>query len=370
MSDPARLLETNLDGTFRRAIDAAIADEPPRGEQSRIWQSIALALPSGVLLGATTSAGAAAVGGSAVSNVATVSATNVAVTSTALNAASNVALTSTALNAASNVAVASTAIGSTLKAAAVGGIASASAGVGAGAGVVSGGLGLVAAKAIAVGLGLGLVVNATAVTVPDLLNANSAASAHVAPAERLPPQRAKPKSPSPARLAQAPAVAATSLTDSALANAPSTSVASDARAISAVTTSNVTPAPRAMAVESIIHDSPVGFAENGPGRAEHPDTSEASADELRDESRLLARARQALNASNPSLAIQLIADHRQGFPAGRLVQERDALEVQALQKSARHEEARARARAFLVHFPMSPHAEKMRAIAESSSERQ
>jgi hypothetical protein len=103
-----------------------------------------------------------------------------------------------------------------------------------------------------------------------------------------------------------------------------------------------------------VASSPRNFADN----------AQPAHDELREESQLLVRARQALNAANEALALQLLDEHRQRFARGTLGQERDSLEVQALMKLGRTEEAKGRARAFLARFPLSPHNEKMRLIAE------
>jgi outer membrane protein assembly factor BamD (BamD/ComL family) len=88
----------------------------------------------------------------------------------------------------------------------------------------------------------------------------------------------------------------------------------------------------------------------------------STSDQLREESALLVRTRDALNASDAARALELIQDSRERFAGARLAQERDALEVQALVIAGESEQAMARARMFLTRYPDSPHAEKIRAI--------
>ncbi len=184
--------------------------------------------------------------------------------------------------------------------------------------VGSSGLGLLAGKAVAIGLGIGLAVNvATGVGTRALASKPTASVAVPQPTVAAPVVRAKPSpaaSPAPAATTELPEVAGQAI-PIAPATAPSVSI-------------------------------------------------EITNDELREESALLVRTREALNASNASKALELIGEHRQLFSGGRLVQERDALEVQALVKVGEPEQAQSRARAFLSRYPESPHAEKIRAIVD------
>lgn len=60
MSDPHRLVRSRLNQVSRRALAAAITDEPPADAKASVWRAIGLALPaSGVVLGATASTSAA-----------------------------------------------------------------------------------------------------------------------------------------------------------------------------------------------------------------------------------------------------------------------------------------------------------------------
>jgi hypothetical protein len=85
-----------------------------------------------------------------------------------------------------------------------------------------------------------------------------------------------------------------------------------------------------------------------------------------DQSALLARALAALDRGKPAAALELVerdaADHR----AGALVEEREAIRVDALRRLGRTSDASAAARAFLAQFPHSLHRGMVsRALEES-----
>jgi hypothetical protein len=73
-----------------------------------------------------------------------------------------------------------------------------------------------------------------------------------------------------------------------------------------------------------------------------------------EEARLLRSARRALAAS-PQRTLSLTDEHLRRYPHGILDQEREALAIEALMKLGRVDDARARARAFEVTYPDSPH---------------
>jgi len=75
----------------------------------------------------------------------------------------------------------------------------------------------------------------------------------------------------------------------------------------------------------------------------------------RDESLLVSGARSTLRAGNATTALQLIERAASRFPHGVLVQEREALRIEALVALGRIGEARARAQAFVSAYPKSPH---------------
>jgi uncharacterized membrane protein len=200
----------------------------------------------------------------------------------------------------------------------------------------------VVAKAVAIGLGIGLAVNA-AIFVPGMLT--RAPKPVATTAFVVSPAKTRGISAVHSAISlSAPALVseATSLNEVSKATPNET----DNRAAASTYPRNNERSPLALPTpRATIDQSPYS-------------------DKLREESQLLMQARQALNAFDGDRALELLAEHRRYFANGALTQERDVLEVQSLVKVGRVNEARAHARAFLTRFPMSPHNEKMRAIAE------
>jgi hypothetical protein len=87
----------------------------------------------------------------------------------------------------------------------------------------------------------------------------------------------------------------------------------------------------------------------------------ASAEEGPDELKLLESAQDALR-SNPSKALALCSDHARRFPHGSFVQERESIAIEALARSGRKPEARARFERFKNAFPGSSHKPKLEAL--------
>lgn len=83
-------------------------------------------------------------------------------------------------------------------------------------------------------------------------------------------------------------------------------------------------------------------------------------DRLGEESRLLLGARTALSAGQCERALSHLNEARRWFPAGALVQEREALSIESLACAGRREEASTRASAFLRDFPTSLYADAVR----------
>jgi hypothetical protein len=79
------------------------------------------------------------------------------------------------------------------------------------------------------------------------------------------------------------------------------------------------------------------------------------------ESDLLGRAQAALRR-DPAQALSLAGEHRRKFPNGMLVQEREVLAIDALERLGRHAEAVARADRFSKSFPGSAHRSKVNAV--------
>jgi hypothetical protein len=75
----------------------------------------------------------------------------------------------------------------------------------------------------------------------------------------------------------------------------------------------------------------------------------------REESQLISSARTALRGGDAAGALQLLDRVERRYPRGVLVQEREALRVEALAALGRTAEARAHADAFVRAYPKSPH---------------
>lgn len=101
-----------------------------------------------------------------------------------------------------------------------------------------------------------------------------------------------------------------------------------------------------------------GLSERSPSAPSAQDPHATSA--LREESLVLLEARAALRAGNPGSALELLNRARARFPRGALVQEREALTIEALSRSGQPQVAAQRAEAFLRQFPRSPHAADVR----------
>jgi hypothetical protein len=82
------------------------------------------------------------------------------------------------------------------------------------------------------------------------------------------------------------------------------------------------------------------------------------------ESRRVAEARALLRAGNASAALAALTAIRSEFPRGALVQEREALVIEALLATGSRDEARRRALEFLARYPTSPHAAAAKRAAE------
>ena len=79
------------------------------------------------------------------------------------------------------------------------------------------------------------------------------------------------------------------------------------------------------------------------------------------EVKLVVRAQDALRA-RPDEALALCSDHAKRFPSGMLVQEREVIAIEALVKTGRKDEARARANRFKARFPGSTHTRRIETI--------
>ena len=87
-----------------------------------------------------------------------------------------------------------------------------------------------------------------------------------------------------------------------------------------------------------------------------------SANWLRAEAQDMARAKNFLGSGRASEALVLLQNAADRFAGGALMQEREALIVEALFGSGRTEQGRARARAFVQKYPNSPMSARMRGL--------
>ena len=74
---------------------------------------------------------------------------------------------------------------------------------------------------------------------------------------------------------------------------------------------------------------------------------------LAEESALLEEARSDLLRGSATGALQALATHERRFPAGRMLEQREALTIQALVGAGRRDEASRRAGQFRERFPGS-----------------
>jgi hypothetical protein len=94
-------------------------------------------------------------------------------------------------------------------------------------------------------------------------------------------------------------------------------------------------------------------APTAPTAPAEPMTPEERASALQAERRLLEQARVAVARGDMDTALAAVNEHTRAFPAGLLVEEREALAVQALAKGGRMDSARARLDAFRTKWPRS-----------------
>jgi hypothetical protein len=159
-------------------------------------------------------------------------------------------------------------------------------------------------------------------------------------------------------------------------------VASGGVAIAVKKSGESTAAPVGLVATSTTSASPVAIATASAGPSEIPSpvpSESASAIPARvasaaarppespeAEVKLLGRAQDALR-SRPDEALALCGEHARRFPAGGLVQEREVIAIEALVKTGRSDEARARADRFKARFPGSTHTRRIETILASGT---
>ncbi len=82
------------------------------------------------------------------------------------------------------------------------------------------------------------------------------------------------------------------------------------------------------------------------------------------ERQLIEGARTALVRRDANSALQTLAKLRHDFPNGQLIEERDSLQVQALQQAGREDDAKASAEVFLDRYPRSVFGPSIEAILQ------
>ena len=107
---------------------------------------------------------------------------------------------------------------------------------------------------------------------------------------------------------------------------------------------------------------------NAPARARRDIPGEAPprrlpASRLAAEGQLVLAARNELREGHAAAALMRLETQREAFANGALVQEREAMTIEALQRTGRSEEARRRAEAFVRAYPSSPHVATVKQFA-------
>jgi hypothetical protein len=87
----------------------------------------------------------------------------------------------------------------------------------------------------------------------------------------------------------------------------------------------------------------------------------ASADAVLEDSGLLQQARASVG-DNPARALTLTRDHEVRFPSSLLVEERQALRIEALARLSRGVEAASELQSFEGRFPRSPYRRRLRSL--------
>jgi hypothetical protein len=116
------------------------------------------------------------------------------------------------------------------------------------------------------------------------------------------------------------------------------------------------PAPEP-APEVEIEAEPV--RRKGARKPAAPAAPAPTADSLREERAILARATAALRAGDPGAALEAVAEHVKKFPRGLLVEERSATNVLGLCAAGKVAQGVKARDAFLARWPRSVHAARV-----------
>jgi hypothetical protein len=112
-------------------------------------------------------------------------------------------------------------------------------------------------------------------------------------------------------------------------------------------------APPSAAPPSAEANTALQTSPSVPPVSPHASPPRSHASQLSEERVLLDEARAAISQGDAQRGIERLERHRRLFPNALLAEERDALQVQALVKAARYDEARARADSFRKRTPGS-----------------
>lgn len=160
----------------------------------------------------------------------------------------------------------------------------------------------------------------------------------------------------------APSAAATTVEPSAPAVSAEPANADEAVAEEAPESAAQTePEPRAASKRERRANRHRPAATNGhSSKAVPAATSTDSLANLREEKKIISKAKEVLEAGNPSLAMKVLERHAARFPDGVLAQERAGLRILALCDLGEIERARAEAERFLERWPRASMAHRVR----------
>ena len=187
-----------------------------------------------------------------------------------------------------------------------------------------------------------------------LIGAGSALALVATYAVVAPPSAPDASPPSPAALSAAPSSSAIARAPIPPRPAPEPSVALSALPALAASAS-AAPSPSAASADPRpAPPSPPPATGSLPAAGEPAVLAAERETMIREESRLVGEARDALRRGDAPGALTLLEQIRGRFPAGVLGQEREVLTIEALARSGRRPEAAARADAFIKAHPQSP----------------
>ncbi|HEX9622706.1 MAG TPA: hypothetical protein VF989_21335 [Polyangiaceae bacterium] len=318
MTDPRRLLEQELEGDARRALEADGGFEAPSGAETAVWRSLSMLLAGGAVGGAASGATAASTSGAS-----------------GASAASAAAASASGAAAVGKTGAVASGVGSALSSAPA-----------AGAGLVKATSLLGMVKAAGVGAGIGASVVGVALyqsersETPPVAMVSASTKGAGADLPSAPRRRASESSEGPSPVEEEPA-SGVSEVESGGTGSPGT------------TGSDSVPAP--IGGES-RQGKPFGV---GPPSLEEPVSAESA---------MVLEARAALRSGNVARSRELLERAASLFPNGALSQEREALYVEALIRNGAGERARRLAESFVERYPSSPHAGRVREIAGLDAE--